>query len=122
MTFLGKVLELRSQKVFRRRMDAGIADVISRCLRAAVEGPFFSDAEMENLFEQDRASLSVLAGMWERMNLASPHLRRSIESILEMLLERGKRDPAGWERWIGMPREAVEAALEAFREMTSRRS
>lgn len=100
MTFFGKVLELRSQKVIRRRMEGEVADVVSACLRAAVEGPFFSDAELVHLFEQDRASLTVLAGMWTRMNLAAPDLRRRVGTVMEMLLERGgvipRRGTGGW--------------------------
>ena len=78
MTFMGKALELRSQKVLRRSLDDSVSEVVSRCLRASVEGPFFTDDELRELFTQDRASLTILAGMWPRMNLAAPEFRRAI--------------------------------------------
>lgn len=114
MTFLGKVLELRSQKVIRRRMDQEVAATVTDCLRAAVEGPFFSDREMDTLFEQSRASLTILAGMWPRMNLAAPDLRRSVESVLEMLLQRRSDHPEAWDRLIGRPPEEVRRAAADF--------
>lgn len=114
MTFLGKVLELRSQKVIRRRMEPEVADTISRALRAAVEGPFFADAEFETLFEQSRASLTILAGMWDRMNLAAPDLRRTVESVVEMLLQRRSDHPEAWVRMVGRDPDAVRAALADF--------
>lgn len=119
MTFLGKVLEIRSQKVIRRKMDEEVGDLVTRCLGAAVEGPFFSDRELEKLFEQERASLSVLAGMWERMNLASPDLRRTVVAVMEMLLERRERFADAWDRWVGASPEEVEAAAELFRRVVA---
>lgn len=119
MTFLGKVLELRSQKVIRRNMDEEVGELVTRCLEAAVEGPFFTDQELEKLFEQERASLSVLAGMWQRMNLASPDLRRTVVAVMEMLLERRERFPEAWEEWIGAEAARVEAAEEVFRRVVT---
>ena len=119
MTFLGKVLELRSQKVIRRNMNEEVGDLVTSCLEAAVEGPFFTDDELEKLFEQERASLSILAGMWERMNLASPDLRRTVVGVMEMLLERRERFADAWEEWIGADPEQVEASAEVFRQVVT---
>jgi hypothetical protein len=115
MTFLGKVLELRSQKVLRRSLDDSVSEVVSRCLRASVEGPFFTDDELRQLFAQDRPSLTILAGMWPRMNLAAPDLRRVITGVMEALLERRPRVAEAWDEWMGIPPERVEGALEVFR-------
>lgn len=115
MTFLGKVLELRSQKVIRRRMDPEVAEIVSRALRAAVEGPFFADGEFDPLFEQSRASLTILAGMWDRMNLAAPDLRRTVESVVEMLLQRRGDHPEAWVDLVGRDPNEVRAALDDFR-------
>lgn len=119
MAYLGKVLELRSQKLLLRQLDPEVVTLVSRCLRAAVEGPFFSDEELVELFEQDRASLVVVAAMWSRMNLASPELGRTVAGVLEMLLQRRERHPEGWARWVGEPPEVVQGALEAFRGMVA---
>jgi hypothetical protein len=115
MTFLGKVLELRSQKVLLRGLDDSVSDVVDRCLRASVEGPFFTDEELQELFAQDRPSLSILAGMWSRMNLAAPDLHRTVTGVMEMLLERRSRFPEAWDEWMGIPPSRVEGALEVFR-------
>lgn len=115
MKYLGKALELRSQKLLLRRLDQQVIEVVDRCLKAAAEGPFFADDELDTLFEQDRPSLEVLAGMWPRMNLAAPDLRRTVVSIVEMLLERQPAHPEAWDEWIGLSPERVRGAIEVFR-------
>lgn len=115
MAYLGKVLELRSQKLLLRRLDPDVVEVVSVCLQAAVHGPFFSDAELVELFEQDRPSLRVVASMWSRMNLASPDLARTVAGVMEMLLLRREGHPEAWGEWVGMSAERVRGALETFR-------
>jgi len=119
MTYLGKALELRSQKLLLRRLDAGIVEVVDRCLRAAAEGPFFADDELDTLFEQDRASLQVLAAMWQRMNLAAPDLRRTVVGVVEMLLERQPAHTDAWDTWIGFDPTRVRGAVEVFRRVVA---
>ena len=118
MAYLGKVLELRSQKVLLRQMDPDVIDVITRCLSAGVLGPFLSDQDLLDLVEQDRASLQVVAAMWQRMNLAAPELRRTVEGVIEMLLQRRSQHPEAWDRYVGSAPEKVEGALEVFRRVT----
>ncbi len=115
MAYLGKVLQLRSQKVLLRAMDDNVTELVTICLRAAVVGPFFSDDELFDLVEQDRASLQILAAMWQKMNLAAPALQRAVEGIMEMLLRRREEHLDAWERLIGAPPERVRGALEVFR-------
>ena len=115
MTYLGKVLELRSQKVLLRRLDDDDVEVISRCLRAAAEGPFFEDDELDTLFAQNRAGMQILSAMWSRMNLAAPDLHRAVVSILEMLLERQLRFPDAWDARLGAQPDRVRGALEVFK-------
>lgn len=115
MAYLGKVLELRSQKLLLRRLDADVVEVVSACLQAAVQGPFFSDAELVELFEQDRPSLMVVASMWSRMNLASPDLVRTVVGVMEMLLRRREDHPEAWDEWVKVSPERVKGALESFR-------
>lgn len=114
MTFLGKVLEVRSQKVLLRGLDEDVVEVLGRCLKAAVEGPFFRDDELDQLFAQDRGSLALVASMWTRMNLASPDLRRTVQSVAEMLLERRDAHPDAWNRLVDADPVRVRSALEVF--------
>jgi hypothetical protein len=119
MAYLGKVLELRSQKVLLRRLGDDTVEVISRCLQAAADGPFFEDDELDTLFAQDRAGLQILAAMWSRMNLAAPDLHRAVVSIMEMLLERRLRFPGAWDERVGAQPERVRGALEVFKAIGS---
>lgn len=122
MAFLGKVLQIRSEKLYLRAMDDDVVELVSLCLRAAVVGPFFADDELVPLIEQDRASLQVTAAMWRRMNLASPALQRTIEGVMEMLLRRREEHAHAWERLIDVPPERVEGALEVFKKVVRRRT
>jgi hypothetical protein len=115
MAYLGKVLQLRSQKVLLRAIDDDVVEIVTLCLRAAVVGPFFSDDELVELVEQDRASLQVTAAMWQRMNLAAPTLQRTVEGVMEMLLRRRDDHPAAWDRLLDVSPERVRGALEVFR-------
>lgn len=119
MALLGKVLAIRSEKLLLRRMDDGVAELVGRCLRAAAEGPFFADDELEELFGLDRASLAILAGTWSRMNLASPDLRRTIVSVIEMLLARRGEHASAWDERVGERPEVVVAGLEVFRRVVA---
>ncbi len=121
MAYLGKVLQLRSQKVLLRAMDDDVIEVITLCLRAAVIGPFFTDEELVELLEQDRPSLQVTAAMWQRMNLAAPALHRTVEGVMEMLLRRREENHEAWDRLIDLPPERVRGALEVFRSVVRRR-
>ena len=49
MTFLGRVLEFRSEKVLRRKLDDDVVALLGRCLTAAARGPFFTDPELGDL-------------------------------------------------------------------------
>lgn len=115
MTYLGKVLELRSQKLLLRQLDPDVVALVTRCLEAAVRGPFFGDEELSELFEQDRASLQVVAAMWNRMNLASPELGRTVGGVMEMLLRRRGEHQDAWDELVGEPPERVEGALAVFK-------
>jgi hypothetical protein len=115
MKYLGKVLELRSQKVLLRRLDDDVVELVSRCLRAAAQGPFFEDHELDTLFAQDRAGLQILAATWPRMNLAAPDLRRTVVSVMEMLLERRPRFQGAWDELVASDPDETREALDVFR-------
>jgi hypothetical protein len=121
MAYLGKVLQLRSQKVLLRGMDDDVVELVGRCLRAAVVGPFFTDEDLVELVEQDRASLQVVSAMWQRMNLAAPELQRTVEGVMEMLLQRREEHQAAWDRLVGAPPEKVRGALDVFRRVVEGR-
>jgi hypothetical protein len=119
MTFLGRVLELRSQKVLLRKLDDDVVSTLGRCLLAAARGPFFTDRELKQLFNRGRESIRVIAGMWPRMNLAAPDLREILVRIGEELVARADDDPAAWDEWVQDPPEKVRAAVEIFRRIST---
>ena len=121
MTFLGRVLELQSQKVLRRKLDEDLLAMLGRCLVAATEGPFFGDSELFRVSGRDRDSLRVVAAMWPRMNLAAPDVLGLLERIVPALSERAVERPEDWSEWIGVEPIRLDAALEVFRRVSQGR-
>lgn len=119
MTFLGRVLELQSEKVLLRKLDDDVVELLRGCLTAAARGPFFTDEELVDLFRRSRETLSVIAGMWPRLNLAAPDVLDLLTRVVTALLARAEDEPGAWEEWVGEPRVKVEAALEVFRRVSS---
>jgi hypothetical protein len=117
MTFLGRVLELQSQKVLRRKLDDDVVERLGRCLRAAADGPFFTDQELADLFRRSRESMRIIAGMWPRLNLAAPDVLDVLERVVAALVERAD-DERAWEEWIGASPTQLEAAVEIFRRVS----
>ena len=119
MTFLGRVLEFRSEKVLRRKLDDDVVELLGRCLTAAARGPFFTDQELADLFRRSRETLDVVAELWPKLNLAAPEVLDLLERVVASLLERADRDPAAWNTWVGARPVKVEAVLEVFRRVSS---
>lgn len=115
MTFLGRVLEYQSQKVLLRKLDDDVVQLLGRCLRAAAEGPFFTDAELVDLFRRSRKSMQIVAGMWPRVNLAAPDVLDLLDRLVRALLDRAAGHEKDWSEWIGASAEQLDAALEVFR-------
>jgi hypothetical protein len=119
LTFFGRVLEYQSQKVLRRKLDEDLQALLGRCLVAAAEGPFFTDAELESLFGRSRESMQVVAGMWPRMNLAAPELGELLGRVVDELLGHAESDADAWRTWVGASPKKLEAAVEVFRRVAA---
>jgi hypothetical protein len=119
MSFLGRVLELQSQKVMLRKLDEDIVDTLGRCLLAAARGPFFTDDELRARFERSRHAMEVVAGMWPRMNLAAPDLRELLVAVGGALEEKREAMPSAWDEWVHVSPENLEAAVEVFRRVST---
>ncbi|MGB1780304.1 MAG: hypothetical protein ACPHQP_12165 [Longimicrobiales bacterium] len=122
MSFLGRVVEFRSQKVLLRKLDTDTVDLLGRVLLASARGPFFGDPELLERVGRGRDSLRVIAGMWPRMNLAAPDLRELLVRLVGMLadgaMERRWTDEA-WAEWIQEPHDQLEAAMDVFRRVST---
>lgn len=119
MTFLGRVLEFQSEKVLLRKLDDEVVELLGKCLDAAARSSFFTDEELADRFRRSRQSLSVIAGMWPKLNLAAPDVLDLLERVVQALIARAEDRPEEWEDWVGEPRVKVEAALEVFRRVSS---
>lgn len=119
MTFLGRVLEFQSEKVLLRKLDDEVVELLGKCLDAAARSSFFTDEELADRFRRSRQSLSVIAGMWPKLNLAAPDVLDLLERVVQALIARAEDRPEAWEDWVGEPRVKVEAALEVFRRVSS---
>ncbi|MGD2046231.1 MAG: hypothetical protein PVJ80_07555 [Gemmatimonadota bacterium] len=118
MSFLGRVLEYQSQKVLLRKLDDDVVDRLGHCLTAAAEGPFFTDAELGDLFRRSRESMRIVAGMWPRMNLAAPELLDLLERLIPALVERAPANEGSWSEWVDASPTQLEAAVEVFRRVS----
>jgi len=118
LKFFAHVLEYRSQKVLRRKLDEDLLKLLGRCLAAASEGPFFSDNELEALFGRSRQSMQIVAGMWPRLNLAAPELPQLLSRIAAELTRRIDPESGEWTEWIGGTPEQVTTAAEVFRRVS----
>ncbi len=120
MTFLGRVLEYRSQKVILRKLDDDVVSTLGRCLLAAARGPFFGEAELVAALGRGKDSMRVLAGMWPRMNLAAPDLRELLTALVDALIEkRPNMDPDDWAEWVQVEPEQLMAHVEVFRRVST---
>lgn len=119
MTFLGRVLELRSEKVLRRKLDDDVVELLGRCLAAAAHGPFFTDEELGERFRRSRETMTIVAGMWPKVNLAAPEVLDLLERVVGALVDRADRDPGAWDEWIAASTAKLEGALEVFRRVSS---
>jgi hypothetical protein len=118
MSFLGRVLEYQSQKVLLRKLDDDVVERLGRSLRAAAEGPFFSDRELGDLFRRSRESMQIIAGMWPRMNLAAPDVLDLLDRVVGALVQRHDGGDAAWAEWVDASPTQLEAALEVFRRVS----
>jgi len=122
MTFLGRVLEFRSQKVLLRKLDDDVVALLGRTLLAASRGPFFDDAELVEILGRGQESMRVIAGMWPRMNLAAPDLRELLSRLAEVLVEGASESrwpDEVWEEWIQDTPARLETAVEIFRRVST---
>ncbi len=119
MTFLGRVLEFRSEKILRRKLDDDVVELLGRCLTAAARGPFFTDQELGDLFRRSRETLDVVAELWPKLNLAAPAVLDLLERVVEALLERAEDRPEAWAEWVKASPVQLAAVLEVFRRVSS---
>jgi hypothetical protein len=92
-------------------------DVIQRCLQAAVDGPFFDDAELSTLFGLDRAAVAAVLDAWPAV---TDDRDRAVGNALDNLLgyPHGHHGP-DFEQLVGVSEAEVRAAFDRWRQRGS---
>lgn len=82
--------------------------VISACLRAAVEGPFFPEGEFISLFPFRRTEMAAIVARFPQH--IDTQVRRAIGSAFNNLIRypHGHRHDEVWNRWIPVSQPVVE--------------
>jgi len=120
MTFLGRVLEYRSEKVLRRKLDDDVIETLGKTLAAAAGGPFFTDEDLKRLFRRDRESMQILSVMWPgKVNLAAPELVDLLERVVREVLARAEADPTLLTESVGANAVRVQTSLEVYRRVAT---
>ena len=91
------------------------AGVVLRCLRAAVEGPFFPDWEFHTLFGLHRAEVAAVAARWPNVDDAEEDVRLAINNSLTNLLCYPHGEPEAFKELVGESEEEVERIFSKWR-------
>ena len=91
------------------------AAVILRCLRAAVEGPFFPEWEFHTLFGLHRAEVAAVAARWPNVSNAEEDVRLAINNSLGNLLGYPHGEPVAFKEPVGESAEEVERIFSKWR-------
>jgi hypothetical protein len=92
------------------------SEVVLRCVRAAVEGPFFPDCEFHTLFGLERAEVAAVADRWPETNDADENVRLAINNSLANLLGYPHGESEAFRHRVGESGEEVERIFRKWRQ------
>ena len=95
------------------------ADLVGRCLRAAVDGPFFEDAEFHTLIGASRAEARAVAIGWPDVSGTDETVTCVINNALLNLFGYPHGDVAAWERLVGASPIEIQRVWRKWRASTS---
>ena len=84
-------------------LSAAQSELVGRCLRAVVEGPFFEDPEFPVLFGLSRAEARAIAVAWPNVSGTDETVTCAINNMLLNLFGYPHADTGAWERLVGVP-------------------
>jgi hypothetical protein len=87
------------------------AEVVLRCLRAAVEGPFFPEWEFHVLIGLSRAEVAALAARWPNIDDTETQVQGAINNALNNLLGYPHNEPEAFRERVG---ESVQEVKRIF--------
>jgi uncharacterized protein (DUF433 family) len=90
-------------------------DVVGRCLKATVEGPFIPDWEFCTLIGLYREDATEILARWPHFDDARQDVQFAINNSLNMLLYYPHEMPEAFKEWIGETTEEVERIYDKWR-------
>src|SRR5437879_3131620 len=91
------------------------AGVVLRCVRAAVDGPFFPEWEFHTLFGLRRAEVAAVAARWPDIDDADEDVRLAINNSLNNLLGYPHDEPEAFRDRVGESVQEVERIFAKWR-------
>jgi membrane protease YdiL (CAAX protease family) len=88
--------------------------IIGRCLRATVQGPFFPDWEFPILFGLERAEVARVLLAWPNVDGRDKVVRSAVHSSLGNLLGYPHGEEQAWDQYISVPRARVQEVFERW--------
>jgi hypothetical protein len=89
--------------------------IIQRCLRAAVEGPFFPEWEFQTLFGLTRAEVARVLLAWPDVDDRDEEVDLAVHNSLGNLLGYPHGEKHAWDRFIAVTPARVEEALQRWK-------
>ena len=95
------------------------SDLIRRCLHAAVEGPFFDDAEFPTLIGVSRADARAAADAWPNVSATDEVVTSVINNMLLNLFGYPHGDMVAWDRLIAVDPVEVRRVWHKWKASTT---
>ena len=89
--------------------------IILECLKAAAEGPFFPDWEVDTLLGFSRNELKSLIARWDTLDLNEASVQQAINNCLINLLGHPHGHHEEWSRYISVDPDELSALWESWR-------
>jgi hypothetical protein len=90
-------------------------ELIKRCLRAAVEGPFFPNVEFHTLFGIERMEVAAVLAKWPEVDESAEHVNLAINNSLGNLLGYPHDKYAAFKEFVGETFEEIERVFHKWR-------
>ena len=100
-------------------LSATQSELVGRCLRAVVEGPFFEDAEFPELFGVSKAEARAVAAGWPNVSGTDETVTSAVNNMLLNLFGYPHADTAAWDRLIGVAPIEIQRAWRRWKASTS---
>jgi hypothetical protein len=91
--------------------------IVAQALRAAADGPFFSDWEFHTLFGLERIEVRAIADAWPEPTASSGEVERAVDNSLNNLLGYPHKKDCVWSEWISVDRHQLEELFHRLRRL-----